>query len=150
MISGLVPTVLLVDDEKIIRTLVRIALEKDNYSVLEAGTGQRAVTVSRKHPGPIDLLVAELSLPRMSGLDLAQKLGSERPEMHPLFLSRAPTSSRLEELARAGGHAVFKEPFTMAKLLAGLEKALRSGRRKPPSRSAGASSAATKASGEAK
>ncbi|MCP5118708.1 MAG: response regulator, partial [bacterium] len=63
-------TILLVDDEKIIRTLVRVALEQHDYHVLEAGSGRRAIAVARKHSGPVDLLLAELSLPRMSGVEL--------------------------------------------------------------------------------
>ncbi|MCP5111743.1 MAG: response regulator [bacterium] len=145
---ALVATVLLVDDEKIIRTLVRVALEKSGYEVIEASTGRRAITQSRKHSGPMDLLLAELSLPRMSGLELAGTLGPERPEMSAVFLSRVPKSSGLEEQARAAGHAVVREPFRMETLLARLAKTLAASRRKPPSRSPGAGAAASRASGE--
>ena len=88
------PTILLVDDEKILRTLVRVALERRGHQVIEAQTGRRASTLARRHQGPIDLLVAELTLPRMSGLALAESLAAERPEMGTLFLSRAPRSER--------------------------------------------------------
>ena len=130
------PTILLVDDEKIIRTLVGVALKKHGYEVIEAGSGRRAITIARRQRGPIDLLLSELSLPRMSGLELAEALGPERPEMRTLFLSRVPHSDWLVEQARAAGKVVLKEPFRMHALVESIAEALATGQRKPPTRSA--------------
>jgi len=131
-----VATILLVDDEKILRTLVGFALRRQKHHVLEAASGRRAVTLARRHSGPIELLVAELSLPRMSGLALAGKLAAAFPAMKSLFLSRSPHSVRLEERARAEGNLVLREPFEIPELVAQVSSLLGipAGARKPPAR----------------
>ena len=139
------PTILLVDDEKILRTLVRIAFERRGHKVLDASSGRRAITIAQKHSGPIDLLVTELSLPRMSGLGLAASLAPERPEMRTLFLSRAPKSNELVSEAQATGAEVLAEPFEIGGLLDRADAALATQRRKPPARSADPDTAATRA-----
>lgn len=138
------PTILLVDDERIIRTLVRFALERRGYRVLDATTGRRALTLARRHHGPIDLLIAELTLPRMSGLALAATLGPERPEMRTLFLSRAPRSARAVQEARATGGAVLAEPFGIGDVLDLTARMLATRRRKPPASSPEESAPLTK------
>ncbi len=132
-------TILLVNDEKIVRTLVAVALRRQRYDVLEAATARRAVTVARNHRGPIDLLLAQLSLPGMNGLELARRLGTEKPELRSLFLSRWPHPVRLEQRAREEARSVVREPFEMDHLLEEVARVLGivAGRRKPAARSEG-------------
>ena len=86
-------TILLVNDEKIVRTLVAVALRRQRYDVLEAATARRAVTLARNHRGAIDLLLTQLSIPGMNGLELARHLGTENPELRSLFLSISISST---------------------------------------------------------
>jgi DNA-binding NtrC family response regulator len=129
-------TVLLVDDEKIVRTLLAIGLRRQGLTVLEASSGRRALTVSGRHRGPIDLLVAELSLPRMSAMELSRKLGGGHPNHKTLLLSRSPHPALLEERARKEGYEVMREPFDMTQLAGEVARILGlTGVRKPPARS---------------
>lgn len=139
-------TILLVDDEKILRTLMAVALRRQEHAVLEAGTGRRAITVARKHGAAIDLLLSELSLPRMSGLDLAEKLAAQHPRMGAIFLSRGPHPAPLEAKARAVGYTVMPEPFNMEALLEQVQRQLGvpEGARKPPARSGASGSTGTR------
>ena len=132
-------TILLVNDEKIVRTLVAVALRRQRYDVLEAATARRAVTVARNHRGPIDLLLAQLSIPGMNGLELARHLGTENPELRSLFLSRWPHPVRLEQQAHEEARSVVREPFEMDHLLEEVARTLGivAGRRKPVARSGG-------------
>jgi DNA-binding response OmpR family regulator len=59
--------VLIADDEPITRTLVRLLLERDGYTVIEAQTGREAVTLATRHTP--DLIVMDLNMPQMDGYD---------------------------------------------------------------------------------
>lgn len=80
-------TILLVEDEAGVRVLTRHILERQGYTVLEAKCGDEAIEISQKFPGIIQLMVTDTVMPRLSGLQVAQKLAAERPEMKVLYLS---------------------------------------------------------------
>ena len=69
-------TILLVEDELPIRRLIRRALEGHGYQVLEAPNAERAMVVAERHVSEIDLLVTDVTLPDLSGCDLAYCLGA--------------------------------------------------------------------------
>ena len=80
-------TVLLVEDEESIRTLIRRFLEEGGYTVLEANSGQQATEITRQHHGPIHLLLTDMVMPDTNGCELAKKLRSSRPELRTLYMS---------------------------------------------------------------
>ncbi|MBM3748950.1 MAG: response regulator, partial [Acidobacteria bacterium] len=80
-------TVLLVDDEEKVRSVLREIPETDGYRALEAADGRVALLVASRHNGPIHLLVTDVVLPDMSGLDLVGNLATLRPEMKVLYMS---------------------------------------------------------------
>ena len=80
-------TVLLVDDEESVRSMVSDALKLYGYNVLEAGNGEEAIQVAGKHSGEIDLLVTDLVMPRMGGRELAENLRPFHSNMKILFIS---------------------------------------------------------------
>jgi len=84
--------VLLVEDEEAVRRLARRALSAAGYEVLEAGNGSEALEVSRA-AGGIDVLVTDVVMPRMGGLDLARQLLPERPQLRVLFTSGYPNDA---------------------------------------------------------
>jgi len=75
------------EDEDAVRELVCRILERSGYHVLRARDGQDALRVAQGHPGPIDLLVTDIVMPRMSGSRLAEALGTSRPETRVLYMS---------------------------------------------------------------
>ncbi len=80
-------TVLVVEDEPALRRLAVMMLEEQGYVVLQAGNGLDALTVAERHPGPLDLLVTDVVMPRLSGPELAQQLRESRPGLQVLFMS---------------------------------------------------------------
>jgi len=80
-------TILLVEDEHAIRELVRKVLAGYGYHVLEAADAAHALETAERHPGPIDLLISDIVMPRMSGPELAERLAARRPETRVLYMS---------------------------------------------------------------
>jgi DNA-binding response OmpR family regulator len=81
------PTILVVDDIASNRTLVKEILKINDYHVLEAKDSDEAKLVSDGHQGPIHLLIADLVMPRVNGMELARFLRPKRPEMKVLYIS---------------------------------------------------------------
>jgi PAS domain S-box-containing protein len=80
-------TILVVEDEEKIRLMIRRFLSSLKYTVIEALDGNEALSVSERHKGKIDLLLTDIMMPTISGLDLAKRLQKTRPEMKVLFIS---------------------------------------------------------------
>jgi len=80
-------TVLLVEDETVVRELVGDILAAQGYRVLVAQDGVQALQVGKDHEGPIHLLVTDVVMPRLSGKALADQLRSGRPEVRVLYTS---------------------------------------------------------------
>jgi DNA-binding NtrC family response regulator len=80
-------TILVVDDDEIVRDYVSGILLRHGYSVMKAESGLAAIAKSREHIGPIHLLISDLQMPRMSGIQLGRDLVQERPETRVLIMS---------------------------------------------------------------
>jgi CheY-like chemotaxis protein len=80
-------TVLLVEDEPLVRTLAARALEAHGYTVLVAPTGADALRMAREHEGPIHLLLTDVVMPQMSGTEVAERLAPLRPDVRVLYMS---------------------------------------------------------------
>lgn len=109
-------TVLIVDDEEMLRELMAELLRGLGYRVLEARDGADALERVGRHEGRIDLLVTDLDMPRVNGDALARRLRAARPSLKVLFLSGNP-----EEGTHGGagnGVAFLGKPFPMSELAA--------------------------------
>jgi two-component system cell cycle sensor histidine kinase/response regulator CckA len=104
--------ILLVDDEDIIRDLVREILRARGYTVLEARHGGEAMLLSEHHKGPIHLMVSELEMPLISGRDLAKRLRPLRPEMRVLYMSGSAADGLFRPSMLEVGSAFLQKPFT--------------------------------------
>jgi two-component system cell cycle sensor histidine kinase/response regulator CckA len=80
-------TVLLVEDEDGVRGLVRDVLQRRGFTVLEAAGGPAAMQLAERYQGSIDLLLSDIVMPQMSGLELAADLRRQRPKLRTLFMS---------------------------------------------------------------
>jgi CheY-like chemotaxis protein len=80
-------TLLLVEDEAAVRESTREFLTQRGYTVLEASNGEDALRVSREYCGPIELMISDVVMPKISGPNLAERLSAERPHMKVLFVS---------------------------------------------------------------
>ncbi|MFL6197482.1 MAG: ATP-binding protein, partial [Thermoanaerobaculia bacterium] len=80
-------TILLVEDEEEVRAVLHQILVNRGYRVLQAGSGEEALVISRLHRGAVNLLLTDVTMPQMKGPELAQRLRSERPQTRVLFMS---------------------------------------------------------------
>jgi CheY-like chemotaxis protein len=80
-------TVLVAEDEEIVRELVCDVLEEQGYNVLRAADGIAALRTAGEFDGHIDLLVTDVIMPHMNGPELAERLSAVRPEMKILFVT---------------------------------------------------------------
>jgi len=117
-------TVLLVEDEKAVRSLVRRVLEGKGYKVLEAGNGPEALLVAEQHPSPIHLLMTDVVMPGMSGWELAQLLTSVHQEMKVLFMSGYADDAILDHGVLNSRAVLIPKPFTVDVLASTLRQVL--------------------------
>lgn len=80
-------TILLVEDEEMLRKLARQTLKGHGYQILEAANGEEAITLAAQHDGPIHLLLTDVIMPGMNGRDVATRLLQTRPSLRVLFMS---------------------------------------------------------------
>jgi CheY-like chemotaxis protein len=90
-VEGAIPrgseTVLLVEDEDVVRGLARQILEQAGYHVLEASRGEEALRLCAAHEQPIQLVLTDVVMPETSGKEVADRLRTLRPEIKVLFMS---------------------------------------------------------------
>jgi CheY-like chemotaxis protein len=105
-------TILLVEDEAAVRSLVRGVLEQGGYRVLVARNGEDALIVSEQHKGPIHLLVTDVIMPEMGGPELAEHLRPFHRAMKVLYIS-GYTDDAIVHHGVLGSTATFlQKPFT--------------------------------------
>ncbi|VGO22366.1 ATP-binding protein [Pontiella sulfatireligans] len=118
-------TILLVEDDPMIRTLVAQTLKAQDYTVLEADEGWEGVKVARQHKGKIDLLFTDVVMPGLGGAELAIAAQELYPKIKVLFMS-GYSCSQLEEEGVPPGAAVLEKPFTPDKVISKVRNLLSS------------------------
>jgi two-component system, cell cycle sensor histidine kinase and response regulator CckA len=81
------PSILVVDDEQVVRGLIRRQLEAAGYPVLEAAGGREAIQLILDQGAPIGLLITDVLMPFMNGRELATRVSVIRPDLKVLFIS---------------------------------------------------------------
>ncbi|MDT5122728.1 MAG: hypothetical protein QOC96_2210 [Acidobacteriota bacterium] len=105
-------TVLLVEDEELVRNMTREILEDSGYQVLEAPHGQEALLIARQHDGPIHLMLSDVVMPLMSGRELAEHLAIFRSETKVLYMSGYTDDAIVHHGVLDEGMAFIEKPFT--------------------------------------
>ncbi len=114
-----VKTIVLVEDEDLVRRLVTRLLEKEGYRVIEAVTGEEGLEILRSGE-EADLLLTDVTLPgRMNGLELGQRALEERSDLKLICMSGSGEEEMVSDLlARAVGAAAFlNKPFSSGELV---------------------------------
>jgi CheY-like chemotaxis protein/anti-sigma regulatory factor (Ser/Thr protein kinase) len=109
-------TILLVEDEAVVRHLVAEILETSGYTVLQAGDGPSALELLRRHQGALDLLVTDVVMPGMSGPEVAKAVTSMRPGTHVLYTSGYTDSAIGHHGVLEPGIAFLQKPFNAQEL----------------------------------
>ncbi|HVR96517.1 MAG TPA: response regulator, partial [Thermoanaerobaculia bacterium] len=103
-------TILLVEDEDEVRAVLHQILVGKGYRVLQAGSGEEALVISRLHRGAVHLLLSDVTMPEMKGPELAQRLRSERPATRVVFMS-GYNDERLSD-GGPGSPVCLQKPFS--------------------------------------
>jgi CheY-like chemotaxis protein len=117
-------TVLVVDDQEQVRTLVRSVLKRHGYHVLEVNNAAHALALSDRHVSKIDLLLTDVVMPQMSGKQLADRLVDSRGEMKILYMSGYTDNSVIRHGLLESDVAFLQKPLTPASLLSKVRKVL--------------------------
>jgi CheY-like chemotaxis protein len=116
-------TILVVDDSQDIRDLFHTALQRQGYKVLLAADGESALQVFQQHRGAIKLAVIDIVMPGMSGLKVAAKLLTLRPDLKMLFVSAFVNETVLQGKIRPEDRFLAK-PFPPERLITKVQEIL--------------------------
>jgi two-component system, cell cycle sensor histidine kinase and response regulator CckA len=114
-------TLLLAEDDDGVRALAELVLSRYGYTVLGARDGVEALEIADRHPGPIDLLVTDVIMPRMKGPELANALVAAQPGIAVLYMSGYADATMLPDAASL---AVVPKPFSEETLVRLVREAL--------------------------
>jgi PAS domain S-box-containing protein len=116
-------TILLVDDDEAVRDMMRRTLERKRHTVLDASSGDEAMKLSKLFNEPIDLLITDIRMPGMTGLELRDVLLAERPGVKVLFISGHAEEFTRKEL-RDHETPFLGKPFSMDELEQAMLRAM--------------------------
>jgi two-component system, cell cycle sensor histidine kinase and response regulator CckA len=117
-------TILLAEDEEMVRHLVRDVLKTYGYQVLEASNGGAALLICERHLGPIHLLLTDAIMPEMSGRELEKRLRQLRPDLKVLFMSGYMDDSLIEANSIDSNIPFLQKPFTTQALVRKVREVL--------------------------
>lgn len=120
-------TVLVVEDERPVLELIADVLGFQGYRVLPAESGEDALQLSRRHPGPIHLAVVDVVMRGPSGPDLVQRLAAARPGLKTLYISGYPDELICRRGLTPGGQAFLQKPFSVEALASRVRELLDAG-----------------------
>lgn len=119
-------TILVVEDEPSVLAVVKRALEQHSYVVLSASSPREALRVAERADS-IDLLLSDIVMPEMNGVELARRLGAMRPGLRKLFVSGYTADALDDQVARGESLRLVQKPFDAGTLLRAVDDALGDG-----------------------
>ncbi|MBT4504152.1 MAG: response regulator [Gemmatimonadetes bacterium] len=129
-VGSLKESILLVEDEDVVRELANRILCDCGYRVLEARKGEEALMLAELHDGPIHLLLTDVVMPEMSGRQLAENLIPLRPDMKILYMSGYTDDTILRYGIQAGDVDFLQKPFAPKALVTKVRQVLNQKRRR--------------------
>ena len=117
-------TVLLTEDEEQVRQMIRMILEMSGYRVLEAASGEEALTLYKQHEGQIDLIMTDVVMPGMSGRELAESLEVLHPGIKVLYISGYTDDAIVRHGLLDQEIAFLQKPFTPDALMRKVREVL--------------------------
>jgi PAS domain S-box-containing protein len=124
MTSEVFETVLLVEDDEMVRHLMRQVLARRGYTVLEARQSDEAMEVCRTYAGTIHLLVTDMVMPGPNGLELAQRVAELRPRIKTLFVSGYAEAALIHQGIQDKTAKFLQKPFSPAAFVAKVRATL--------------------------
>lgn len=119
-----IPTVLVVDDEAVLRNAIVFDLKRQGYAVLDAGNGREAMKLVTDYP--VDVVLTDVKMPILDGIQLLDLIKERNPSIPVVMLITGFADISLEEAYARGAAAVFSKPFDRKRLLDAIKRALTS------------------------
>ncbi|MEI9941761.1 MAG: response regulator [Pseudomonadota bacterium] len=117
-------TILLVEDEVLVRSLVSKFLHSQGYRVLSAARGSDAIQLAAEHGTRIDLLLSDVILPNMNGRQIYERLAVTMPQLRVLFMSGYTENIIAPHGVLEGGFYFVQKPFSLKELARKVREAL--------------------------
>jgi two-component system cell cycle sensor histidine kinase/response regulator CckA len=117
-------TILAVDDDRAVLGLIDQTLKSAGYQVLLADSGRGALEAYERFGSPIQLLVADVIMPDLTGPVVAQRLRSRQPELPVLFISGFHDADIVQRFVTDKGFTLLPKPFTIGALLRVVQESL--------------------------
>jgi PAS domain S-box-containing protein len=117
-------TILLVEDDEMVRSLVRETLQRDGYKVLDSADPVEAQRISEGYRGRIQLLITDVVMPKLSGKELARLISTRRPELRVLYMSGYTDSAIVNSGILQKEVAFLQKPFTPGSLSAKVREVI--------------------------
>jgi two-component system, cell cycle sensor histidine kinase and response regulator CckA len=112
-IRGGTETILIVEDEPVLRDMAQVILQDSGYRILAANSGREALGVWEQHQDDIDLVLTDMVMPEgISGMDLAQKLIAAKPKLRIIFASGYSMDDLDTVFFRKDGTLFLQKPYT--------------------------------------
>jgi CheY-like chemotaxis protein len=121
---GIKQTVVLVEDEEMIRGLLTEVLKRTGYEVLSCAYPEEGIAVCQRYPGRIDLLLTDVVMPGMNGRDMANRILETLPELRVVFMSGYTEQILQRERQMDAPFEYLQKPFTLLALTEKLAKVL--------------------------
>jgi signal transduction histidine kinase/ActR/RegA family two-component response regulator len=115
--EGPLARILVVEDEEVVRNLVRVALERRGHEVTVANDGLEALRLFEDPTREFDLLLTDVVMPQLNGAELAERVAQLRPELRVVFMSGYTRGTIPERRLLEAGRTFLQKPFTVAELL---------------------------------
>lgn len=109
-------TIMVVDDETYILTSVKNMLEDLGYSVITASDGMEAIALYDRHAGDIDLVVMDMVMPKMGGVEAFDTIRTKNPNLKAIFCSGYSMNSFSQEFLERGSAGFIQKPFKMLRM----------------------------------
>lgn len=113
--------ILMVDDEEPIIKTTSMILDKLGYRVISSGTGREAIDIYREKHGEISLVMLDLIMPGMTGMEIFRELKKISPDVKVLLTSGMTQDEMVGNMLREGVAGILRKPFTINMLISTLE-----------------------------
>lgn len=110
-------TILVAEDEEVVRRLLVELLRRAGYTVLDAANGVLALELARGYSGAIQLLITDVAMPVMTGTELARQIGAVQAGLRILLISGYSDPAQVADIQEQPGVAYLRKPFAPRALL---------------------------------
>lgn len=117
-------TILVVDDDVNVRTVIGTVLRRQAFDVLEAATGEEALRIAAARGAPIHLVISDLNMPEMDGRALLDQVRTVCPSIRVLLISGEDQPAATSSLAKHAPTCFLGKPFTPGQLSAAVKELL--------------------------